>query len=158
MGIIALPLKEDYFQTDNSFWTLHPPYTSMTWTRSRYIWSNIHLADKATGLDVNAPDIDFVEGEDDSEDVDANAANASNAVKDCKAEVEVDRRWHKKAAVCIAHFNVVAQCLCACHGFCLSIDDMMKLFKGQSGETYHMKTKPIKERYKFLSLCCAVTD
>ena len=32
---------------------------------------------------------------------------------------------------------------------------MMRLFKGQSVQTVHMKQKPIKEGYKFWSICCA---
>ena len=34
---------------------------------------------------------------------------------------------------------------------------MMKLFKGQSNQTYCMKKKPIKEGYKFFVLCDACT-
>ena len=32
---------------------------------------------------------------------------------------------------------------------------MMRLFKGQSVQTFCMKQKPIKEGYKFWSTCCA---
>ena len=32
---------------------------------------------------------------------------------------------------------------------------MMRLFKGRSVQTFHMKQKPIKEGYKFWSICCA---
>lgn len=46
---------------------------------------------------------------------------------------------------------------CVYPGFCLSIDEQMKLFKGRSAQSVQMKNKPIKEGFKFFAICDAVT-
>ena len=40
-------------------------------------------------------------------------------------------------------------------GFAISIDEMMKLFKGRSNMTHRMKKKPIKEIFKFFAIVCS---
>ena len=47
--------------------------------------------------------------------------------------------------------------VCEHPGFNLSLDEMMKLFKGCSSMTIRMKQKPIKEGFKFLAICDTVT-
>ena len=42
-------------------------------------------------------------------------------------------------------------------GFVVSIDKMIKLFKGRSNMTHQIKCKPIKEGYKFYANCDAQT-
>ena len=49
--------------------------------------------------------------------------------------------------------NKLSKKLCKYPGFALSIDEMMKLFKGRSRMTHRMKKKPIKEGFKYFSLC-----
>lgn len=47
----------------------------------------------------------------------------------------------------------VSRALCKYPVTKLSINKMMKLFKGCSAQTHQMKKKPIKEGYKFFALC-----
>ena len=44
---------------------------------------------------------------------------------------------------------------CVHPGFAISIDEMMKLFKGRSNMTHRMKKKPIKEGFKFFAMVCS---
>ena len=50
-----------------------------------------------------------------------------------------------------------AQTHCVHPSFAISIDEMMKLFKGQSNMTHRMKKKPIKEIFKFYAMVCALS-
>ena len=47
--------------------------------------------------------------------------------------------------------------MCVYPGFNLSIDKMMKLFKGRSFQTVRMKFKPIKEGFKFYAIYDSTT-
>ena len=47
---------------------------------------------------------------------------------------------------------------CIHPGFAISIDEMMKLFKGRSNMTHRMKKKPIKEGFKLYAMVCAWSD
>ena len=53
--------------------------------------------------------------------------------------------------------NKFSSLYCVHPGFAVSIDEMMKLFKGRSNMTWRMKCKPIKEGYKFYAMCDART-
>jgi len=55
------------------------------------------------------------------------------------------------------HVNTVSKKLCTYPGFALSIDEMMKIFKGRSHMTVRMKCKPIKEGFKFYAICDSST-
>ena len=61
--------------------------------------------------------------------------------------------WYQKVKVFLDHVNEISQKCCKHPGFALSIDEMMKLFKGRSNMTYRMKKKPIKEGFKFFAMC-----
>ena len=72
-------------------------------------------------------------------------------------ELQADTRWYAKAAPIIEKVIEVSQRLCAYPSQAVSIDEMMKRFKGRSSQTYRMKAKPIKQGYKFFSICDAST-
>ena len=67
----------------------------------------------------------------------------------------IDAQWYAKVALLIDQANRISQKLCKYPGFCVSVDEMTRLFKGQSVQTFCMKQKPIEEGYKFWSICCA---
>jgi preprotein translocase subunit Sss1 len=57
----------------------------------------------------------------------------------------------------IDHVNNVSQKLCRHPGWKVSIDEMLRKFKGRSAQTYRMKRKPDREGYKFFAHCCTTT-
>lgn len=67
--------------------------------------------------------------------------------KQGKSKTPTDEEWHHKAELLINRVNEVSRHLCVRPGFALSIDEMMKLFKGRSGDTVRMRSKPIKEGF-----------
>ena len=65
-----------------------------------------------------------------------------------KDERNVDL-WYQKVKIFLDHVNKISQKCCKHPSFALSINEMMKLFKGRSNMTFRMKKKPIKEGFKF---------
>ena len=65
--------------------------------------------------------------------------------------------WFMKSKCSIDHVNEFSRKYCVHPGFAVSIDEMMKLFKGRSNMTFRMKCKPIKEGFKFYAMCDAGT-
>lgn len=64
-------------------------------------------------------------------------------------EIEQNKRWYKKAELNLNHINEFSKKVCDYPGFCLSIDEMTKLFKGRSHQTVQTRYKPIKEGFKY---------
>jgi hypothetical protein len=158
MGLVRLPAKEDYWKEDPGIWPIHPPCAALSFRRFKYIWRVIHLTQREEMLDVEDPMLDMEEQmEVEMEDDDAGEAIDLGGVNDCDEEREVDDRWYAKAAPIIEHFLEITKKVCVYPGTKLSIDEMMKLFKGRSGQTIRMKNKPIKEGYKFFAICDAST-
>jgi hypothetical protein len=163
MGVVRLPYKRDYWRTGSTFWPVHYPCLQLTRKRFEYVWRFIHLTE-VEGADVEEVS---VEADDDNDDdavgdepiqgVLGNDPVLPDDVQEDDVEVEVDPRWYAKAAPLIDHINMVSRSLCRNPGFACSIDEMMKRFKGRSGQTARMKNKPIKEGYKFFSLCDVAT-
>ena len=60
--------------------------------------------------------------------------------------------WYAKVKIFLNNVNNFSRTVCEHPGFNLSLDEMMKLFKGQSSMTVGMKKKPTKERFKFLAM------
>ena len=72
-------------------------------------------------------------------------------------EVKKNEKWYKKASLILNHVNKFSKTVCIYPGFNLSIDEIIKLFKGRSFQTVQMKCKPIKEGFKFYALCDSTT-
>ena len=72
---------------------------------------------------------------------------------DDEAEQE---KWYAKAKFMLDWVKRFAQTHCVHPGFDISIDEMMKLFKGQSNMTHKMKKKPITEGFKFYTMVYAL--
>lgn len=68
-----------------------------------------------------------------------------------------DDVWYLKAKMLVDHVNSISKRLCERPGFCCSIDEMMKMFKGRCIQTVRMRAKPIKEGFKFIAICDAKT-
>ncbi len=65
--------------------------------------------------------------------------------------------WFHKVKLFLEHMNTVAECLFDKLSDFLSLDGMMKLFKGRSSQTHMMKNKPIKNGFKFCVISCLVS-
>ena len=91
---------------------------------------------------------------DDDDDDDESIDTDTDVDDDDGRDVEL---WYQRAKLFLDRVNKFSRSYCRHPGFCLSIDEMMKLFKGRSKQTYRMKKKPIKEGYKFFALCDAHT-
>ena len=157
MGLVKLPHKRDYWKCADDIWPSHPPCTSMTRKRFEYIWRNLHLvastSEDAEEADVDeddddefpALDFDIEDEEDNNSDVQPHTRTQDN--------LNEDTRWYAKADLFLSHVRRVSQRICIRPGTILSIDEMMKLFKGRSAQTIRIKCKPIKEGFKFFAIC-----
>ena len=152
MGLVRLPAKDDYFSTEGN-WPLHPLLSGLSKTWFQYMFRNIHMTETEL-LDVEEPTFADLEemGESDNED-------DGGDVNDCNVEKKpvIDSRWYAKVGPLIDHFNEVCKRICVHPSYTCAIDEMMKRFKGRSGQTARMKGKPVKEGYKFFSVCCSET-
>jgi hypothetical protein len=160
MGIVRLPAKKDYWRSDHSFWPIHPPAQLIKEDLFMYIWHNFHLLGATQdGMADEEVNIDEEE-EDDPEDITDEEDNELDEEEEEEeeledVEVENDTRWYKKVASFLEHVMEISWKLCIRPSTTLSIDKMMKLFKGWSGHTHRMKNKPIKQGYKFFAICDA---
>ena len=160
MGLVKLPNKRDYWKQDD-LWPSHHPALTITRARFEYVWRNLHLLggvpdDQDEELDVDEEEEMDIEEVVEMEPEDTEETNPSDELVDDTPE-ETDTRWYKKCAPFLDHVVCTSRNICTKPGSTLSIDEMMKRFKGRSGQTARMKGKPIKEGYKFWALCDATT-
>lgn len=153
MGIVKLPNKRDYWRNDTSFWPQHSIVQSLSRTRFEYIWRNIHLV-ASTEVDEEADVDEDADAEDTDDEAPPNNKEDDEDNNDAVDEERpADTRWYKKVASFFDHIMKVSKIICKRPGTICSIDEMMKRFKGRSGQTHRMKGKPIKEGFKFFSIC-----
>ena len=67
------------------------------------------------------------------------------------------RKWYAKEKFMLDWVNKFSPTHCVHPSFAISIDEMMKIFKGLSNMTHRMKKKPIKEGFKFYAMVCALS-
>ena len=140
MGLVRLPARKDYWRQDPNNWPVHPLATEISRDRFDFIWRHIHL-DNVTAVD----DIDesILEVDDGAvipgteqyvvvETVDDNTPEADADRPPTLEEIQQNEKWYKKAALILDHVNEFSKTVCVYPGFNLSIDEMMKLFKGRS--------------------------
>ena len=72
-------------------------------------------------------------------------------------EQETDEQWYAKAKTVLDQLVKVLKRICTNPLFPCAIDEMMKLFKGRTAQSHRLKNKPIKEGYKFFSICSSLT-
>jgi Transposase IS4 len=186
MGVVRMPSKVDYWNTGyvrselNDVWPPHTAGIKIKKTTFMYVWRNFHTEKKAGTL--NLPDEEFPEESDDDEDRrhedgddndddndhddEPSAAAATEAGSTPEEENESSEeeddppeapRWYRKIEAFMQQVNRISKKICRHPGHALSIDEMMKRYKGRSNMTHKMKHKPIKEGYKFFALCCSQT-
>ena len=143
MGVVRLPAKEDYWKQEPDFWPAHPVLGGMPHHRFKCMWRTIHLSETEE-VDAEEPELDDDNEEEEEEE---------EVIDDTDEERDVDTRWYSKCAMIVESFVETSQKLCTHLGKTLSIDEMMKKFKGRSAQTHKMKNKPIKQGYKFFSVC-----
>ena len=152
MGIVRLPNKKDYWRGGTEdVWPIHAVCRSLSRTRFEYIWRNIHLtpsteADDETNINEEPGPEDMLE-----EDFSVEAVEEQD--EDEEQDRQKEYKWYHKAAPLVEHVNQTSKRICIRPSSRLSIDEMMKKFKGRSGQTCRMKNKPVKEGFKFFSLC-----
>jgi hypothetical protein len=62
-------------------------------------------------------------------------------------------QWVDTVSDFMSHVNKVSKTLCKHPSWNVSIDEMMKKFKGRDAQTHKMPRKPAKKGYKFYALC-----
>ena len=158
-GIVRLPNKKDYWRADHSFWPVHPPAQNISRDMYMYIWRNLHFLGAQDEED-EEDDIEEEEEYEMQEGLDPNETDNEEEEEEEEPEEEpeglgwnADTVWYGKISMFLEHVLSVSRRLCIRPGSKVSIDEMMKRFKGRSGQTHRMKNKPIKEGYKFFALC-----
>ena len=181
MGYCRLPARRDYWrrQVPNSCVPSHWMDGTISRDKFEYLWRNISLSndgDDDDDIDINVSDEadgEFVDdhdyaahNNDSSDDDDSSDEEEEEEDDDDNADGSIDydtvvddddddESWYKKASFMIDWTNKFSRTYCVHPGFAISIDEMMKLFKGRSNMTHIMKCKPIPKGYKFYAMCCA---
>eukprot|EP00977_Amphora_coffeiformis_P020704 scaffold8426_cov99-Amphora_coffeaeformis.AAC.1 len=159
MGLVRLPSRKDYWRGSiDGFWPLQQPCLTLSRDRFDYIWRNFHLVGGTI-----IPDDDVDSDDESEEDVADTDGTSDNEQEEDEVEVEVstgneyegrveDTVWYKKVEPFLSHMLAVTQRVCVRPGSRVSIDEMMKRFKGRALDTIRIKNKPIKEGYKFFAI------
>ena len=146
------PYKQDYWSSDHRFWPLHPVVQSMTQDCYKYVWKNISFVkveelDEEREIDKESDSDKYSDGKEEEEE------DKEEEEEEPTARTVDEASWYNKVAPLMDKVLQVSRALCKHPGTKLSINEMMKLFKGRSAQTHQMKKKPIKEGYKFFALC-----
>jgi hypothetical protein len=143
MGVVRLPAKVDYFANDNN---VLPHHHAIKMNRSlfEYVWRNFHTSFKA-GSRIMDEEIDDNDDDEEEEPVDEEE-DSSGSVADATPPT-----WFGAVEAFIDHINNASKKLCKHPGKTLSLDEMLKKFKGRSAQTFRMARKPGKEGYKFFA-------
>ena len=64
-----------------------------------------------------------------------------------------ESRWFRAVKGLIRHLTRISKGICRVPSLILSLDEMLRQFKGQSAQTERMQRKPDKEGYKLHALC-----
>ena len=73
-------------------------------------------------------------------------------------EEEKKEKWYYEAKFMLDWVNKFSRMYCVHPDYAISIDEMMKLFKGRSNMTHKMKKKQIKEGFKFFAMTYSYSD
>ena len=173
MGYCRLPAVSDYWRAPDDIHGGHPICTARGFTlgKWKFMFHNIYYVkplagelteDPAPESDDEMPELversDSSEEESDSDDDDESDDDGSDADDEDEADDHaVDERYQFEGKVrpLFDAFRRANRLLCMRPGTHVTIDEMMQRFKGKSKETYRMRGKPIREGYKYFSLCDA---
>jgi hypothetical protein len=164
MGIVRLPAKQDYFPGNRS--DVLPAHHAilLNKTRFEYLWRWFHTsyssggADETTGVTEEEEEffeeapgeggVDMMEFADVVTDVDD---DDDDEEEDKDKEEAPPPTWYASIQGFIDHVNNVNHKLCRQPCWKVSIDEMLRKFKGRSAQTYRTKRKPDRE------VCCTTT-
>jgi Transposase IS4 len=170
MGMVKLPAKDDYFPTSRECWFPPHPRIHLNKTRFNYIWRTFHCAykpgDDETLFENEKERIDDPEDDDDQfyfdaemeEDEDgAEVFFETEGFEEDAAQYNTDNnsrehKWYSAVKNIINHVNRINKLLLRIPGLILSLDEMLRRFKGRSAMTERLQRKPDKEGYKLFAL------
>ena len=145
VGLVRLPCKRDCWRVDHEWWPIHPPAQHIKRDKFMCVWRHFHLRGTTdTPDDENDIDEDGIADEEEEQD----ASNEEEELEEEEDEEEPedkevvhDARWHAKVASFCEHVLRISRKICKRPGSMLSIGEMMKRFKGRSGQTHRMKIR-----------------
>ena len=159
-GFVRLPNKELYWANhDLDILPAHPVCHArkMTYRKFVYLWTHFYGVDpKSVGhddvdkdSDDDGPVPDLLSDSDSDSESDSDDEDATQDVPDSLFMFDA------KAKPFVDQCNKSAKEMCKYPSSCLALDEMMARFKGRSADTYRMKSKPIREGYKFFAIACS---
>jgi hypothetical protein len=158
MGVIVLPAKTDYFVgPDHPILPIHHAI-KLSLTRFEYMWRNFHTSYKAGDNGEDIMDDNVEDDVDDSDLTDTTVEHPPLEPGEDEDTIPVNLpQWVDTVSDFMAHVNKVSKTLCKHPSWNVSIDKMMKKFKGRSAQTHKIPRKPAKKEYTFYALCCSQT-
>lgn len=162
-GLVRLPSKENYWANhDLDILPAHPVCHArkMTYRKFVYLWTHFYGVDpRSVGHDdVDDPVPDMVDVTGDGPWCNGDDVDTESDDEDANAEEDVPDSmfmFDAKAKPFVDQFNESAKTMCKYPSSSLALDEMMARFKGRSADTYRMKSKPIREGYKFFAIACS---
>ena len=160
MGVVRLPSKADYFLASDGVLPVHH-VLKLSRKRFDYIWRNVHTSFKPNSPLDEGNDAANSDAEELLEDVQVVVVN-DGVDEDDEVDEEGEEEallntpaplWYDTIKGFIYHVRKVSKELCKHPGWVLSLDEMLKKFKGRSAMTFRMKKKPEKEGYKLYAIC-----
>ena len=98
---------------------------------------------------------DYGDGDEDGDDGDEDG-EGDNVTTPGEETISDDSfAFDPKSQPFINQFNKANKLLCVRPSYQVALDEMMTRFKGRSADTYRMKSKPIKEGFKFFAVACS---
>jgi hypothetical protein len=155
MGICKLPAKEDYFPGNRS--DMLPQHTAIYLSKSMfdYLWRNFHVSFAPNDEEFLEPEPTAVPEEEIQEeviielindmmleDMDMDIDNEEEKQQETQQEGEDEQEapphqaWYSTITSFIDHVNRISQKLCKHPGWQVAIDEMLRMFKGKSVETF----------------------
>lgn len=172
MGVVKLPAKTDYWPSvDDDWWPTHPAIR-LKKTRFLYIWRTFHTAYRPADRMPQAEEEEeefsdaeediFEDAVDSDVDVEGDSSDSSSDEGDPDDDYnrlgeDYEHKWYTAMKKLLIHINAVSKNICKIPGAILSLDEMLRLFKGRSANTERMARKPDKEGFKFFALCDLAT-
>jgi hypothetical protein len=163
---VKLPAKHDYFPGNRSDVLPVHPVIMLKKTRFDCLWRWFHTShssggapDETTGVTEEEEEFFEEEPQETEDGIDFAADDLYYEEEEEEEEEEEAPSPTRYASIqgFIDHVNNTSQKLCKHPGWKVSIDEMLRKFKGRSAQTYRMKRKPDREGYKFFAICCSST-
>lgn len=156
MGLVHLSCKEDYF-FPNEFSDVLPLHPSIKINKNTflYLWRWFHT-DRSSVSNIDDDDAAAIDDDEDEDHEENEEEEDENEIEEHDDNIDFEDSqpdWFHQVNDFINHIHKVIRKVCKHPGSIVSIDEMLRKFKGRSAQTYRMKRKPDKEGYKFFCLC-----